>query len=54
MIDLTQRCLEANGFVCARIDGKLSLERRIKAMDQFKTDPRYTVMLATTGGAGEG
>lgn len=54
MIGLTQQCLEANGFVCARIDGQLSLERRTMAMKQFNSDPRCTVMLATIGSAGEG
>ncbi|EHK42066.1 hypothetical protein TRIATDRAFT_172559, partial [Trichoderma atroviride IMI 206040] len=54
MIGLTQQCLEANGFVCARIDGQLSLERRMMAMKQFNSDPRCTVMLATIGSAGEG
>ncbi|EHK18835.1 uncharacterized protein TRIVIDRAFT_193915 [Trichoderma virens Gv29-8] len=54
MIDLTQQCLEANGFVCARIDGQKSLEARSKAMNQFNLDPKCTVMLATLGSAAEG
>jgi SNF2 family DNA or RNA helicase len=54
MIAQTQQCLEANGFVCTRIDGQLSLEKRMKAMEQFISDPKCTVMLATIGSAGEG
>ncbi|KAH0523694.1 hypothetical protein TsFJ059_008663 [Trichoderma semiorbis] len=54
MVDLTQQCLEANGFVCARIDGQLSLEGRLKAIKRFNLDPMCTVMLATIGSAAEG
>ncbi|QYT04363.1 hypothetical protein H0G86_011272 [Trichoderma simmonsii] len=54
MVDLTQQCLEANGFVCARIDGQLNLEGRSKAIRQFNMDPKCTIMLATTGSAAEG
>ncbi|KAK0756595.1 hypothetical protein N5P37_010749 [Trichoderma harzianum] len=54
MIDLTQQCLKANGFVCARIDGQLSLEGRSKAIKQFNLEPKCTVMLATIGSAAEG
>ncbi|KAK5987845.1 SMARCA3-like protein-like protein [Cladobotryum mycophilum] len=54
MISLTQRSLEANGFVCARIDGQTSLEGRSQATRQFNNDPKCTVMLATIGSAGEG
>ncbi|KAL7930066.1 SNF2 family N-terminal domain-containing protein [Trichoderma chlorosporum] len=54
MIDLTQQCLEANKFVCSRIDGQLSLEGRMKAIKQFNLDPKCTVMLATIGSASEG
>ncbi|KAL6821028.1 SNF2 family N-terminal domain-containing protein [Trichoderma sp. SZMC 28015] len=54
MVDLTQQCLEANGFVCARIDGQLSLEGRSKAIKRFNLDLKCTVMLATIGSAAEG
>lgn len=54
MVDLTQQCLEANNFVCARIDGQLNLEGRSKAIKQFNLDPKCTVMLATIGSAAEG
>lgn len=54
MVDLTQQYLEANSFVCARIDGQLSLEGRSKAIKQFNLDPKCTVMLATIGSAAEG
>ncbi|KAL7784188.1 SNF2 family N-terminal domain-containing protein [Trichoderma afarasin] len=54
MVDLAQQCLEANGFVCARIDGQLSLEGRAKAMKQFNLDSTCTIMLATIGSAAEG
>ncbi|KAL6796982.1 P-loop containing nucleoside triphosphate hydrolase protein [Trichoderma sp. SZMC 28012] len=54
MVDLTQQCLKANGFVCARIDGQLSLEERSKAIKQFILDPKCTVLLATIGSAAEG
>ncbi|KAL6697594.1 SNF2 family N-terminal domain-containing protein [Trichoderma pleuroticola] len=54
MVDLTQQCLEANGFVCARIDGQSSLEGRSKAIKRFNLDPKCTVMLATIGSAAEG
>ncbi|KAF3066160.1 putative SWI/SNF-related matrix-associated actin-dependent regulator of chromatin [Trichoderma lentiforme] len=54
MVDLTQQFLEANGFVCARIDGQLSLEGRSKAIKQFNLDPKCTIMLATIGSAAEG
>lgn len=54
MVDLTQQCLVANGFVCARIDGQLSLEGRSKAINQFNLDSKCTIMLATIGSAAEG
>ncbi|KAL7910094.1 SNF2 family N-terminal domain-containing protein [Trichoderma velutinum] len=54
MVDLAQQCLTTNGFVCVRVDGQLSLEKRSKAMKQFNSDPKCTVMLATIGSAAEG
>lgn len=54
MLDLIQQALEAENFGFQRIDGKTSLEQRSKAMQQFAHNPRYTIMLASIGSAGEG
>lgn len=54
MLDLTQKSLEACGFICQRIDGKTSLEGRASATREFIDDPTCTVMLASIGSAGEG
>lgn len=54
MLDLVQNDLEASGFSVRRIDGKASLDLRRQAVEQFRTDPKCTVMLASIGSAGEG
>ncbi|KAK2612781.1 hypothetical protein QQS21_001233 [Conoideocrella luteorostrata] len=54
MLDLVQQFLEAGGFICQRIDGQKSLEARSKAIDQFNSDSRCTILLASLGSGGEG
>lgn len=54
MLDLTQKSLEASGFVCQRIDGQTSLKERGNAINEFNNSDKCTVMLASIGSAGEG
>jgi SNF2 family DNA or RNA helicase len=54
MLDLVQKDLKDVGLGIQRIDGQASLPQRRAAMEQFKSDPNCTVMLASIGSAGEG
>jgi hypothetical protein len=54
MLDLIEIALRKDSFVFQRIDGQTSLERRIRALDAFKTEHTCTVMLASIGSIGEG
>ncbi|KEZ43834.1 hypothetical protein SAPIO_CDS3994 [Scedosporium apiospermum] len=54
MLDLVQKDLQDVGLGIQRIDGQASLQQRRAAMEQFKSDPNCTVMLASMGSAGEG
>ncbi|RYP70475.1 hypothetical protein DL771_005412 [Monosporascus sp. 5C6A] len=54
MLDLIQQDLGDVGLGIQRIDGQASLQQRRMAMEQFRSDPNCTVMLASIGSAGEG
>ncbi|RYP73408.1 hypothetical protein DL770_007777 [Monosporascus sp. CRB-9-2] len=54
MLDLIQQDLRDVGLGIQRIDGQASLQQRRIAMEQFRSDPNCTVMLASVGSAGEG
>ena len=54
MLDLVQKDLQDVGLGIQRIDGQASLQQRRAAMEQFRSDPHCTVMLASIGSAGEG
>lgn len=54
MLDLIQADLQNDGLGIQRIDGQASLQQRRMALEQFKSNPAYTVMLASIGSAGEG
>ena len=54
MLDLIAQALNANNIHFERLDGKMSLPQRRKAMLNFRNDPNCTVFLATVGSAGVG
>ncbi|RYP62494.1 hypothetical protein DL769_007273 [Monosporascus sp. CRB-8-3] len=54
MLNLIQQDLRDVGLGIQRIDGQASLQQRRMAMEQFRSDPNCTVMLASIGSAGEG
>ncbi|CAK7214763.1 hypothetical protein SEUCBS140593_002300 [Sporothrix eucalyptigena] len=54
MLDLIAAALREKGVDFCRIDGRSTLPQRAKALDRFKQDPACTVVLASTGAAGEG
>ncbi|PVH83872.1 hypothetical protein DL98DRAFT_558686, partial [Cadophora sp. DSE1049] len=54
MLDLIAGALTHHGFQFQRIDGQSSLKQRSTAIQQFKSNPACTVMIATVGSAGEG
>ncbi len=54
MLDLIAAALRDKGVDFCRIDGRSTLSQRAKALDRFGNDPACTVVLASTGAAGEG
>jgi len=54
MLDLIEKGLLKMDFGYQRIDGQKSLGYRQKALEEFKTNPACTIMLATIGSVGEG
>ncbi|KAI3336984.1 hypothetical protein HD806DRAFT_528566 [Xylariaceae sp. AK1471] len=54
MLDQVEQAIRANGFSYQRMDGQSTLKSRSEAMKIFSEDRKCTVMLASTGSAGEG
>lgn len=54
MLDLVQVALTRNGFEYQRIDGSRTDEQRRLSLETFRTDPRYSILLASIGSAGIG
>ena len=54
MLDLVGIALELEGFAFQRIDGRHTEARRRSALENFRTDARCTVLLASIGSAGVG
>ncbi|CAK7213479.1 hypothetical protein SBRCBS47491_001814 [Sporothrix bragantina] len=54
MLDLIAAALREKGVDFCRIDGRSTLSQRAKALDRFGQDPACTIVLASTGAAGEG
>ncbi|KAI1179911.1 SNF2 family N-terminal domain-containing protein [Nemania sp. FL0916] len=54
MLDLIQQAFYTEQIKFQRIDGQTTLERRQKAMQEFKEDTDCMVMLATIGSCAEG
>jgi SNF2 family DNA or RNA helicase len=53
-LDLLERALRDKGHSFARIDGKMSLANRRKAMDSLATDNNIRILLASIKAAGQG
>lgn len=54
MLDVVGPILGNHGYVVHRIDGKATLNSRIKAMRQFNDQASFSVMLASIGSCAEG
>jgi len=53
-LDLIQIALEDNGFKFARLDGKMTRNKRTAALDAFRDDEETTVFLISIGAGGLG
>ena len=53
-LDLLESVLSQNGIASLRIDGRVSYEQRILALESFRNDPQITVLLMSiqTGAVG--
>ncbi|KAI0387920.1 SNF2 family N-terminal domain-containing protein [Hypomontagnella monticulosa] len=54
MLDLINEALHSESFVCQRLDGKMRLDERRRALEDFRTNPSCTVLLASLGSAAVG
>ncbi|KAI1103966.1 SNF2 family N-terminal domain-containing protein [Jackrogersella minutella] len=54
MLDLIGKALSANAFLYQRLDGSMSLAQRRHAVDDFRTNPARTILLASLGSAAVG
>ena len=54
MLDLVEVALKINGFQFQRVDGSRTNEQRKLSLETFRTDPQYTILLASIGSAGVG
>jgi superfamily II DNA/RNA helicase len=58
MLDLIYSALQPHltslNASCVSINGRLTLNQRYKALDQFNSDDSCVIMLATIGAVGEG
>ncbi|KIW20882.1 hypothetical protein PV08_01461 [Exophiala spinifera] len=53
-LDLIEIALRDNGYSFVRVDGKMSLNNRKKAMDALASDNNVTILLASIKAAGQG
>lgn len=54
MLDLVEKALAAEGIIFQRIDGGKSLRSRRLAIETFRNNRSYTILLASVGSAGVG
>lgn len=54
MLDLVGIALQVKGLKFQRIDGRYTEARRRSALEDFRTNARCTVLLASIGSAGVG
>ena len=54
MLDLVGVALNINGFQFQRVDGSRTDEQRRFSLNAFRTDHRYSILLASIGTAGIG
>lgn len=54
MLDLIGKALSANDFIYERLGGSMSLVQRRSALDNFRSNPDCTVLLASLGSAAVG
>ena len=54
MLNLVEVALTRNGFLFQRVDGNRTDEQRRLSLETFRTDPRYSILLASIGSAGIG
>ena len=54
MLNLVERTLRQHGFYFATINGTMTHAKRKKAIEEFRTNPRCTVLLASIRSAGVG
>ena len=54
MLNLVEVALTRNGFLFQRIDGNRTDEQRRLSLETFRTDTRYSILLASIGSAGIG
>ena len=53
-LDLIEIALKDNEIPFLRLDGKMSVPQRSRVMEQFKTDPDFTVILVSIKAGGQG
>lgn len=54
MLNLVEVALTTNGYKFQRVDGSRTDEQRRLSLKTFRTDPRYSILLASIGSAGIG
>ncbi|KAI1775166.1 SNF2 family N-terminal domain-containing protein [Hypoxylon cercidicola] len=54
MLDLIGKALSLNGFIYERLDGSRNLAQRRSALENFRSNPDCTVLLASLGSAAVG
>lgn len=54
MLDLIGRALSLNSFTYQRLDGSKSLAQRRYALEEFRTNQKCTILLASLGSAAVG
>jgi SNF2 family DNA or RNA helicase len=54
MLDLVELALNRKGLSFWRLDGSMNLSQREASLENFRTDPNCTVLLASIQSAGVG